>query len=199
MNIELLVYLAHAVFWGAFGLTRLLVQRTSPPARADEGLPIAAESQTAPYSRALLTVHMLAFGVMYFGVGTAVFAKRVPGLFVGQRVAGTLIILLGAGLVCWALAYFKSWRVRARLDEGHQLATGGPFRFIRHPIYMGLNLLALGTAVWIPTPVLWVSVILMLVGGDLRARAEEKLLTRVFGVTYSEFCRRTKRFLPAIY
>ncbi len=49
----------------------------------------------------------------------------------------------------WALDYFRSWRFRAKLDEGHQLATGGPFRLLRHPIYMGLNLLALGSAFWV--------------------------------------------------
>jgi len=199
MNEELLVYLVHAAFWCAFGLTRLVAQQTSGPVRPDDDQPVANESQTARYSRGLLVVHALAFAAMYSGIGTTVFAHRVPSLFAGQRVAGTLVIASGGWLACWALASFKSWRIRAKLDRGHQLATGGPFRLIRHPIYMGLNLLALGSALWIPTPLLWASVALMLVGGDLRARAEEKLLIRVFGATYSEFCRRTKRFLPGIY
>jgi protein-S-isoprenylcysteine O-methyltransferase Ste14 len=160
---------------------------------------MATRSQTAPYSRTLLAVHTLAFGAMYFGIGTAVLPNRVPGFFAGQRVVATLIIALGAWLVCWALHYFGSWRLRAKLDEGHQLATGGPFKLVRHPIYMGLNLLALGTAVWIPTATLWASLLLMLVGSDLRARAEEKLLTQVFGDAYSDYCNHTSRFLPGIY
>jgi protein-S-isoprenylcysteine O-methyltransferase Ste14 len=199
MNVDLLVYPVHALFWGSFGFTRLLLRRSDRPVLPEQGEPVAAESQTAPYSRALLAVHMLAFGAMYFGVGTAVLSNRVPDFFAGQRVVATLVIALGAWLMCWALQYFSSWRFRAKLDEGHQLATGGPFRFMRHPNYMGLNLLALGTAVWIPTAILWASLLLMLVGSDLRARAEEKLLTQVFGATYSDYCNHTSRFLPGIY
>jgi protein-S-isoprenylcysteine O-methyltransferase Ste14 len=79
---------------------------------------------------------------------------------------GSTVIASGAALVAWALVYFRSWRVRAKLEAGHQLATGGPFRTLRHPIYMGLNLLALGTALWVPTTLVWVACGLMAVGSD---------------------------------
>lgn len=199
MSVDLLVYLAHALFWGSFGLTVLLVRRSARRAPSERVELTAGKPQTAPYSRALLVVHLLAFGTMYYGVGAAVLPRHVPHLFDGQSIVATLIIATGAWLICWALLYFGSWRIRAKLDEGHQLATGGPFRFVRHPIYLGLNLLALGTAVWIPTAILWGSWLLMIVGSDLRARAEEKLLAQVFGTTYSEYCNRTSRFLPGIY
>ena len=80
-----------------------------------------------------------------------------------------------------------------------ELATGGPFEFVRHPIYLGLNLLALGTAVWVPTPIIWASLLLMFIGGDLRARTGQQLLARAFGANYSEYCENTSRFLPGIY
>ena len=199
MNVDLLVCVAHALFWGSFGLTRWLIQRSANCSPSGVSDPAASKSQTAPYSRALLVIHSLAFGAMYFGLAAAVLPNQVPVLFIGQRVVATLIIALGAWLTCWALLYFSSWRFRAKLDEGHKLATGGPFKFVRHPIYMGLNLLALGSAVWVPTPSLWASLLLVLIGGDLRARAEEKLLARVFGATYSEYCKNTSSFLPGIY
>jgi len=199
MNVDFLVYLMHALFWSSFGLTRVIVQRSARFAPIGRDESAVAKLQTAPYSRALVAVHMLAFGVMYFGMGITVFSNRVPDLFTGQRIAATLIIALGAWLACWALLYFGSWRFRAKLDAGHQLATGGPFKFVRHPIYMGLNLLAFGTAVWIPTATLWAAFLLMLAGSDLRARAEEKLLTQVFGAAYSEYCKHISRLLPGIY
>jgi hypothetical protein len=80
-----------------------------------------------------------------------------------------------------ALVFFRSWRFHAKLDEGHQLATGGPFRLVRHPIYAGLNLLALGSAIWAPSPIIWAGFALIAIGSDLRARSEEKLLERAFG------------------
>lgn len=136
---------------------------------------------------------------MYAGMGIAIMPKRVPDWFPGQRIAGTFAIALGAGLVSWAVAHFSSWRFQARLDRGHELATRGPFRIMRHPIYMGLNLLALGTAIWIPSALVWVSVLLMAIGGDLRARAEEKILMTAFGNRCSDYFENTKRFVPGIY
>jgi protein-S-isoprenylcysteine O-methyltransferase Ste14 len=199
MNIDLLVYLVHALFWGAFGLTRLLVQRRARGAAVERAEPAAPAAHTAPYSRLLLALHSVAFGVMYYGVARAVLPDRVPEVFGGQRVVAAAVIAAGGWVMCWALVYFGSWRFRATLDEGHTLATGGPFRFVRHPIYAGLNLLALGTAIWIPTPILWGAFVLMLVGSDLRGRAEEKLLIRAFGTAYADYCTRTRRFVPGIY
>src|SRR5262245_17298714 len=86
--------------------------------------PEAQTSQefTAPYSRLFLGFHMLGFGVLYFGIGNAVIPHRVPEWFPGQRIAGALVILLGAPLMPWAVSAFQSWRFRAKLDEGHKLA-----------------------------------------------------------------------------
>jgi len=64
---------------------------------------------------------------------------------------------------------------------------------------MGLNLLALGSAIWIPTILVWAAFILMAVGSDLRARAEENLLMQVFGESYPDYRARTRRFVPGIY
>jgi protein-S-isoprenylcysteine O-methyltransferase Ste14 len=199
-NIDLALYAEHAAFWSVFGLTRLILHSrhrdgTGRPAQAA----VSREKTIAPFSRTLLALHMLAFAVMYFGVGRAVLPRRVPVWFSGQRIVGSMVIASGAGLVAWALVGFRSWRFRAKLEEGHQLATEGPFRILRHPIYMGLNLLALGTALWVPTTIVWLAFVLMAIGSDLRARAEEALLERAFGLPYRQYRARTRRFVPYIY
>src|SRR5262245_27585829 len=148
-NRDLALYAVHSAFWGVFGLARLILRlRDRDNSGGPETAPVAQEERTARFSRAVLGFHMLAFGVMYFGVANAVLPERVPVWFPGQRVVGTLVIAGGAALMVWTLVHFRSWRFRAKLDASHRLATGGPFRIIRHPIYMGLNLLALGTALW---------------------------------------------------
>lgn len=192
---DLALYVVHIAFWSAFGITRLMTREAD---KSREVLPPGPE-EAAPHSRLLLAFHMAAFALMYAGIGNAVLPDRVPEWFEGQRTVGTLVIALGAAMMCWALLYFKSWRFRAALTPDHQLATGGPFQYVRHPIYLGLDLLALGSALWVPTSLLWSSVILMLLGSDLRGRAEEKLLVAHFGNDYLAFMRRTKRFLPGVY
>jgi protein-S-isoprenylcysteine O-methyltransferase Ste14 len=199
-KIDFGIYIVHAAFWGAFGVTLMVLRLPAgKSASAPDPAPLAKEVKTAPYSRALLVFHMIAFFTMYFGVGQAVFTSRVPAWFPGQRFVSCVVIASGAALMNWTLVFFRSWRYRAKLDAGHELATGGPFRSLRHPIYMALNLLALGTAIWIPTALVWTGFGLMVVGSDLRGRAEEALLDKAFGGTYRDYCSRTRRFLPGIY
>jgi protein-S-isoprenylcysteine O-methyltransferase Ste14 len=199
-SVDFGIFIVHWAFWGVFGITRIILRmRDRNQSSPDDPAPVAQEETSAPFSRALLAFHGLAFGVMYFGICNAVIPGRVPTWFPGQRLAATLVIAGGAALMASALVYFRSWRFRATLEKGHQLATGGPFRIVRHPIYMGLNLLALGTALWVPTAIVWAAAVLMAVGSDLRARAEETLLEQAFGPTYREYRARTSRFVPGIY
>ena len=199
-RIDFGIYIVHAAFWSAFVVTQIIMRlRGGLSAGLSEPAPLAKEEKIAPYSRARLAFHIFAFSMMYFGIGQAVFNARVPIWFSGQRLAGSLVIAAGAALMVWALVHFRSWRFRAKLDKGHELVTGGPFRFLRHPIYLGLNLLALGTAVWIPTALVWTGFVLVAVGSDLRARAEEAILDKAFGKEYRDYCSRTRRFLPGIY
>ena len=199
-KVDFLLYAVHNAFWAAFGVTLLILRwMDRGKTTTSETAPVANQEKTAPFSRVLVAFHALAFAVMYFGIGFAVVPGRVPRWFPGQRVVGTIVIAAGAALIVWALVYFRSWRFRAQLDADHQLADGGPFRRLRHPIYMGLNLLALGSAIWVPSAIMWAAFVLMTMGSDLRARAEEKLLEQAFGARYREYCARTRRFVPGVY
>ena len=198
-NSGIALYGAHIAFWASFGLARLLIRYSARRLPEQTRPPIALREETAPFSIAMLAIHAFAFAVMYFGVGNALHSNRVPSWFPGQHLVGGGLIALGIVLVWWALAFLRSWRIRAKLAPGHQLTTDGPFGFLRHPIYMGLNLLALGTAFWVPTATVWTAFILVVIGSDLRARAEEAILARAFGAAYVDYRARTKRFLPGVY
>jgi len=197
-NGDILLYGAHIAFWASFGLTRILVHFPELPP-TDTGPPIAESEHTARFSLAMLVVHGVAFMVLYFGIAHAIRSNRVPSWFAGQRIVAGVLIGVGIVLVSWALAFLRSWRLRAKIAAGHQLTTNGPFRFLRHPIYMALNLLALGSAFWVPTATVWAAFMLVVIGSDLRARAEEGVLARAFGNAYVDYCARTKRFIPGVY
>jgi protein-S-isoprenylcysteine O-methyltransferase Ste14 len=198
-NPDLLIYFAHIGFWATFGLTRLFLHKSPIPAESAPELAATSQEYTAPFSRTVLAFHMFGFAVLYFGIANAVLPKRVPERFPAQRLIGAATIAVGAFLISWAITSFHLWRFRAKLERGHQLATNGAFRVLRHPIYSAMNLLALGTAVWIPTAITTAGFILIVVGSVLRARSEETLLRRAFGAEYVEYSRRTKRFIPGVY
>ena len=94
----------------------------------------------------------------------------------------------------------KQWAMRARLIEGHQLITTGPFAYIRNPIYTGMlgMLIATGLAAehWIA---LIPATVIFIVGMVIRIRTEEKLLSAEFGEQFEEYARRVPAVIPGIY
>jgi protein-S-isoprenylcysteine O-methyltransferase Ste14 len=203
VNVAILVI--HAVFWLSFALTALVLRlqrgnhRSVQPGPPVAAAVVAEREHIGPFSRTVIASHSLGFFLMYFGIDRALSAPVWPTWISGQRLIGTAVIVAGNALAIAALAHFHSWRIRARLADGHQLATAEPFRLIRHPIYLALDLLALGSAIWLPTTMLWVSVVVIGIAGDLRARSEEHLLEQAFGDAYLRYESTSKRFIPRIY
>ena len=82
-------------------------------------------------------------------------------------------------------------------DQGTGLVTTGPYRLIRHPIYLGLSLLAMGEALafssWPAVAVVFCAIVPTFVW---RACAEERLLAHTFGPGYADYRRQTKMIIP---
>jgi len=178
----------HALVWAAFLGARLA-------GRAPRRIDAASATSEHRAGRSVLIWHGLAFAVLYAGIWQAALTHRHAAL----PFSGTIVIAAGLGLMLWALRSFHSWRLDPRIDHGHQLATVGPFRLMRHPIYCGIDLLALGSVLWQPTILVWIGFVALAVTGDFRARTEERLLHCAFGETYADYCRKTRRFVPGIY
>jgi protein-S-isoprenylcysteine O-methyltransferase Ste14 len=192
----MLLYACHALFWGVFAV-RVLLGRRAVVATSDGSARVETAS-TARHPQLFVRLHGVALFVMYFGIGDALFGRARP-LFAPQPVAGAATIVAGAALGLWALLYFRSWRFATQLDAGHELATGGPFAWLRHPIYAAIDLLALGSFVWLPTPLVLLGFVAVAVVADARARKEERLLVEAFGERYREYMRRVRRFIPFVY
>jgi protein-S-isoprenylcysteine O-methyltransferase Ste14 len=86
-----------------------------------------------------------------------------------------------------------------KAERGTGLVTTGPYRLVRHPIYVGLILLSLGQALAFSS---WLAGLVVLAGivptFAWRARAEEKLLSRTFGERYAVYRQRTKMVIPHV-
>jgi protein-S-isoprenylcysteine O-methyltransferase Ste14 len=114
----------------------------------------------------------------------------------------TLVIALGSvWLVNAAVRVLgKQWALAARLVEGHNLITEGPYRLVRNPIYTGMfgMMLATGLAVtrW---DALLLAIIVFLLGTYIRVRAEERLLRGQFGSEFDEYTRRVPAVIPGIW
>jgi protein-S-isoprenylcysteine O-methyltransferase Ste14 len=67
-------------------------------------------------------------------------------LSVAWHLAGAVGLTVGFGLAAWAMisnAYFST-AVRIQSERGHTVCRSGPYRYVRHPGYVGFALLSLG-------------------------------------------------------
>jgi protein-S-isoprenylcysteine O-methyltransferase Ste14 len=112
--------------------------------------------------------------------------------------SGALLGVAGAILVLRSRTELgAAWSFVPRTDHGAGVVTTGPYRFVRHPIYLGFVLLAIGEALAFGSwPALLIVLCGMLPTFVWRARAEERLLSRTFGERYAVYARRTKMIVP---
>lgn len=203
------IQLLHVAFW-AIPVGRWLVARQSRSRSAHQHNPAATETgpavvRAAPHATGLLTLQWAAFIILYLALGLTLVVPRssdpafvATPLFPTQRLLGAVFCLIAVALHLWAVSVFRSWRVLARLSTDHELVTRGPFRLVRHPIYLAMDLLALGSFLWIPTVWVLCGVLVVVATSEVRARSEEKLLLAEFGDAYSSYARRVRRWIPGV-
>jgi protein-S-isoprenylcysteine O-methyltransferase Ste14 len=116
------------------------------------------------------------------------------------RLTGLGLTVLGGGIMFRSvLDLGRQYSAEVTIQEGHRLVTHGLYRVIRHPRYLGLIVLVLGSALVYRA---WVGIAasVVLVPALLwRIRDEEAMLEREFGAEWEAYCKRTKRLLPRIW
>ena len=93
----------------------------------------------------------------------------------------------------------KQFRVNAGLYDDHELVRTGAYSVVRHPIYAGLFGMLLATLA-ISTPPVWtvVSVVLFVIGTEIRVHTEDGLLRGRFGAAFEEYRRSVKAYIPFV-
>lgn len=110
---------------------------------------------------------------------------------------GVVLTAAGVAIAIWARWHLgRNWSGVVTLKEGHELIRTGPYRTIRHPIYTGILLALLGTAVALGEVRGLLAVAIAWLSFYTKARREESFLTQEFGERFGEHCRHTGMFLP---
>ena len=147
-------------------------------------------------------------GIVVFGFWL-LFAQRVHVAWLdvrmyaperGTTVAGVALTAAGVAFAVWArVTLGGNWSGRVTLKEGHTLVQRGPYRWVRHPIYTGLLLASLGTAMVSGWRHSFVALPVIFFGLWLKMATEENLMVQTFGAEYVEYMRRVKALAPYLY
>jgi protein-S-isoprenylcysteine O-methyltransferase Ste14 len=116
------------------------------------------------------------------------------------NLAATLLVVAGAALGLWTLTANRigNFNIRPEPKATGILVTGGPYRFIRHPMYLAVLVVMLGFCVGYATPWRWAAFAALIgVLGAKSAIEEHAMAARHPG--YSAYARRTKRILPFVW
>ncbi|MGO9659836.1 MAG: methyltransferase family protein [Acidimicrobiales bacterium] len=148
----------------------------------------------------------------FFGLRVALFVILVlvsrSGVFKGHHAIvnnpilqgiGMGLFVTGLGLALWARAYLgRNWGTPMSEKVDAELVTTGPYRYIRNPIYSGIILAAIGTAVAVSW--FWlVAVVFMGAYFIYSATVEEHIMERLFPNDYPVYKRSTKMLIPFMF
>ena len=108
------------------------------------------------------------------------------------------LAILGFLFCWWARLYLgRLWSSSVTRKADHHIVDTGPYRLVRHPIYTGLTIAALATAIDRGTVVSMIGFALMVLGFLIKARLEETFLRTELGAeAYDAYAKRTGMLLP---
>ncbi len=116
------------------------------------------------------------------------------GLLVGPLGAG--LCALGIALAIWARDYLgRNWGLPMSRQADAELVTGGPYAYVRHPIYTGMLVAMLGSALG-NSPFWLVALVPFGIYFITSARREETLMLEQFPQQYRDYMARTKMLVP---
>jgi len=118
-----------------------------------------------------------------------------PTMMFYLQIVGLVLTGTGYFLFIWSVVARGKYAVSWAMTEDHRLVTWGPYRYVRHPSYLGYFLMFLGLfSLW---PHLLTLFPPIAIPGYVRVTLEEeRLLLRRFGDQFLEYQRRTGRFIP---
>jgi protein-S-isoprenylcysteine O-methyltransferase Ste14 len=187
-----------AVWVAWFVATDTIILRTNPELMTERLKPPRSAKK---WDRAIVSILRLTQLVRYIVAGLDFHYGWTGGFPLWAQITGLIVCVLGYALFGWAMVSntFFSQVVRIQSDRGHTVATQGPYRFLRHPSYIGGIVFELGMGLLLDS---WWALLAGVVCALLfiiRTSLEDRTLqTELPG--YKEYAQKVRyRLIPGIW
>lgn len=149
-----------------------------------------------------------AFRVLLFGVAIYLLVFRPPAVWLHRHLwpsdfatfwLGIALTLAGLLFCVWArVTLGRNWSRSVTIKQDHELIQTGPYALVRHPIYSGLFLAFVGTALAEAQVRGLLAFALIVLAFCLKLRLEEKWMRAQFGAKYEAYAGRVKAVVPGV-
>ena len=177
------------LLWLAWGLYWFAAARDVKATRRHES-PLSRAAHLVPLAVAVLLVA----------------PDTLPGGFLCGRMfpasnvtylSGVAIVAIGLAFAVWARLHLgRNWSATVTLKQGHELVRNGPYALVRHPIYTGLLIGFVGSAIARDEWRGLLAIAIVLVALWRKLKLEERWMMETFGERYAEYRRKTAALIP---
>ena len=116
------------------------------------------------------------------------------------RALGIVLMVAGYAGTLWCYAAMgNAWRMGINRAEQAELVMRGPYRFVRHPIYLFQVIMVAAIALLLPSLLAVTILVVHLFCVATKAADEEAYLRALMGETYETYCARTGRWFPPLW
>jgi len=125
--------------------------------------------------------------------------EQSPGLLVlpPLSLVGVGLFILGFSIMIVAqITLWKNYSATLVIREDHKLITQGIYKFCRHPIYLGVLIVASGISMFCTSVIGFLILLFLIPVFHVRIRMEENLLIEEFGDRYLAYQKRTRIWTP---
>jgi len=183
------VFLLAYAAWGTLKAPDLLQERS----RVAENVKV--------WDKIILSIYTLLLLAMLVLAGLSVGRVRWSHMPLALQLLSLGALFAAGGLIFWAVVTnaYLGRMVRIQEDRGHQVVTGGPYRHVRHPMYVGIILLFPGMAMFLGSWWALVSAGLIALLMVLRTTLEDRTLQAELP-GYAEYAQQVRyRLLPGVW
>jgi len=205
MDMDLFFRISFLFLWILFGLVRGYYGRKTETHDSLIGIKEKLKTELEQEGKWFMVVTAIftvlgAIGLMLFLLAPSWWTwTRLP-LGTWVRWFGITVAIIPIFFLIWVHRHLdRQWSIALELQTDHKLITTGPYKWVRHPMYLGIFVYTIGL-ILISSDLL----VLLFFGFSIwvdyrRIPREEEMMINEFGVEYQEYMKHTGRFLPRSY